>query len=110
MKISKKLSMSEKYNEKFSLILFLLYKLKDDPKYSILSELPFVLDKSNLLNLLEYFGGRTITIPTKRDLLNIITALSLLEDEKMEIDEKSVDKSEVLHYYEFFKNNEFGFI
>ena len=102
--------MNEKYNEKFSLILFLLYKLKDDPKYAILSELPFILDKNNLFNLLEYFGGRTITVPTKKELLNIITALSLLENEGTEIDESSVDKEEVIRYYNFFKNNEIDFV
>ena len=52
----------------YSLLLFVLYKIKEIPGYSTLSELVYVLDKKNLLSLLEYFGGRTITLPTIEDL------------------------------------------
>lgn len=52
----------------YSLLLFALYKLKDVPSYSTLSELTYVLDKDSLLKLLELFGGMTITIPTIREM------------------------------------------
>lgn len=63
----------------YSLILFSMYKLKDDPQYSTLSELPYLLDRQSLLNLLQYFGGLTIKIPTIRELEILVLALSLHE-------------------------------
>ena len=52
----------------YSLLLFALYKLKDVPGYSTLSELAYALDKDSLLKLLKLFGGMTITIPRIRDM------------------------------------------
>ena len=63
----------------YSLILFCLYKLIDVPEYSSLSELVYVLDKQNLLNLCEYFGGQTITIPTIDELEALTYALLLYQ-------------------------------
>ena len=63
----------------YSLVLFCLYKLKDVPEYSSLSELAFVMDKDNLLNFCEYFGGQTIKVPTIQELKDIMFAL-LRED------------------------------
>ena len=59
----------------FSLLLFILYKVRDIDEYSTISELAYVLDKDNLLKLCEYFGGLTITIPTIDELENIINSL-----------------------------------
>lgn len=59
----------------YSLMLFALFKLTDDPRYSTLSELAYVLDKENLLKLCEYFGGLTIHIPTIDELQNVLYAL-----------------------------------
>ncbi len=84
MKLDKKLiqeSDKQDYNQYFSTILYTLYKLGDNEKYATLSELPFILDGKNLLNFLEYYGGKTITIPTKEELLNVISALSIYQDE-----------------------------
>ncbi len=49
----------EKLKERdvMSLLMFCLYKLVDIPEYSSLSELCYVLDKNNLYNLCEFFGG-----------------------------------------------------
>lgn len=63
----------------YSLILFCLYKLLNIPEYSSLSELVYVLDKQNLLNLCEYFGGQTITIPTIDELETLTYALLLYQ-------------------------------
>lgn len=68
----------------YSLILFALYQIKDIPEYSTLSELAYVLDKPNLFSLLDYFGGTTITIPTKRELQTIVNALLLYQTIKLE--------------------------
>lgn len=61
----------------YSLALFTLYKLTDDPKYSSVSELVYLLDKKSLFNLLDYYGGMTIKIPTRDELMNVINALIL---------------------------------
>ena len=64
----------------YSLILFCLYKLKNNPNYSTLSELVYVLDNENFIKFINYYGGQTITIPTINDLNNILTSLLALED------------------------------
>ena len=53
-----------KETDVYSMLLFVLYKMRGIEEYSILSELAYILDKKNLLNLCEYFGGLTIKIPT----------------------------------------------
>lgn len=63
----------------YSLMLFALYKIKDIPEYSSISELAYVLDKDNLLKLCEYFGGLTIRIPTIEDLETMLYSLLLYE-------------------------------
>lgn len=68
-----------KIKDIYSLLFFALYKLKDVPEYSTLSELAFVLDKDNLLMFLEYFGGTTIKIPTVREFKLMLNCLLLYE-------------------------------
>lgn len=74
----------------YSLILFALYKLREIPEYSTLSELAYIVDKENLLKLCEYFGGLTIKIPTIEDLEFTMYALSVYQHvniEGMQLDE-----------------------
>ena len=75
----------------YSLILFILFKLKDKAEYSTLSELIYILDKESLLKLCEYFGGLTITIPKIDDLENIVYALLLYT--YVNIDNLSIEES-----------------
>lgn len=63
----------------WSLILFALYKLKDIPEYSTISEMAYVLDKDNLLKLCEYFGGLTIKVPTIDELELLVHSLVLYQ-------------------------------
>lgn len=63
----------------YSLMLFALYRMTDIPEYSSLSQMAYVLDKDNLLNFCEYFGGQTITIPTTKDLESLIYSLLLYQ-------------------------------
>lgn len=77
--------------DSYSLILFVLYKLKDIPEYSAISELAYVLDKDNLLRLCEYFGGLTIRIPTIDEFEEIIHSLLLYQ--YVDIDGKSFDEA-----------------
>lgn len=68
-----------KTNDIYSLILFVLYKLRNIPEYSGISELAYVLDEDNFLNLCEYFGGLTLKIPTISELHDIVDALLLYQ-------------------------------
>lgn len=68
----------------YSLLLFVLFKMTENPQYSSLSQLSYVLDKENLLNLCEYFGGQTIKIPTTHELENLIYGLLLYQHVKIE--------------------------
>lgn len=63
----------------YSLMLFALYKLRDVPEFSSLSELAYILDKDNLLKLCEYFGGLTVKIPTIEELESILCSLLLYQ-------------------------------
>lgn len=64
-----------KIPEVFSLLLFVLFKVKDIPDYSVLSELCYLLDGNSLIRLLSYFSGTTITFPTDKELVVLINAL-----------------------------------
>lgn len=63
----------------YSLSMFALYKLIDIPEYSAISELPYILDKKNMLKLCEYFGGRTIRIPSVDELNSLMNLLLLYQ-------------------------------
>ena len=49
------------------------------PEYSSLSELAYILDKNNFLNLCEYFGGQTIKIPTIQEVESLVYSLLLYQ-------------------------------
>jgi hypothetical protein len=63
----------------WSIMLFVLYKVREVPEYSALSELAYILDKKNMLKLCEYFGGCTITIPKIEELESMIYGLMLYQ-------------------------------
>lgn len=63
----------------YSLSMFALYKLIEIPEYASISELPYILDKDNMLKLCEYFGGRTIRIPTISELESLMNILLLYQ-------------------------------
>lgn len=68
-----------KKEDVYSLLLFALYKLKDDPEYLTLSELSYILDGENLTKFLRYFGGMTLKVPTSKELRLITKALTLYQ-------------------------------
>lgn len=99
-----------KERDVYSLLLFALFKLQNIPEYCALSELSYVLDKNNFLNLCEYFGGTTITIPTIEEIEFLVDALLLyqyIDVEKIpkdvaysKIKTKSYDIKRVIHIYD----------
>lgn len=81
----------------YSLMLFVLFKLKDTNEYSSLSQLSYILDKDSLLKLCEFYGGTTIAIPTIEDLEAVFNALLLYQEvniEKQDFD-KMIDKRDL---------------
>ena len=91
---------SMKITDVYSLLLFALFKLKDVPEYSTLSELAYILDGKYLFNFLEYFGGTTIKVPKLSDMKVVTEALLLYQYVNMEGIEfnqalKLIDDSEV---------------
>lgn len=64
-------------NDLYFISLVILGKLVDSTKYSMLSELSYLLDSQSFLNLLFYFEGMTIRIPTRQELKTCLTLISL---------------------------------
>ena len=63
----------------YSLLLFALFKMRDDPGYSSISELAYLLNGKSLYNLLEFYGGQTIKVPTLKEFNTVIQALLLYQ-------------------------------
>lgn len=75
-----------KVSDIYSLMLFILYKLKDIPDYAVLSEMCFLLDSQNMTRLLTYFAGKTITFPKEEDMAVLTNALLLYQYVNIEDD------------------------
>lgn len=98
-----------KYDDVWNIILYALYKMTNDPKYSTLSELIYALDKDSLLNLCATYGGCTFKVPTKIELLTLINALVFYKEVNIEhinfqeafskIDFERLDKKSFLKAY-----------
>lgn len=80
-----------KNQDTYSLMLFVLFKLRDIPEYSTLSELIYVLNKKEFLKLCEYFGGTTIRIPHIEELYSIVNSLILYQ--YINIEKKDMDSA-----------------
>lgn len=120
----------EELNKKdiYSLILFVLYKLKNISEYSVLSELIYILDGESFARFMSYFEDQTIKVPKIQDLKDIINALlfyerktnsELLEEDifkELEIAKKDQSKiksildliSEIIKEYDFKREEEYG--
>ena len=94
----------------YSLMMFVLFKLKDVEEYSSLSQLSYILSQEDLLKLCEYYGGTTIRIPTIKELETVLDALLLyqsvnIEHKDFEKELKSFDvrleqKKSIINCYE----------
>ena len=63
----------------YSVLCSFLYDLKKVPEYAMLSELCYLLDVESFLNLLKYFEGQTIKIPTKDEFAELVQVLLLFQ-------------------------------
>ena len=63
----------------YAILCGFLYEFKEIPEYSILSELTYLMDSKSFINLIKYFEGQTIRIPTKEEFQSAIKVLLLLQ-------------------------------
>lgn len=68
----------------FAVASALLFSLKDTPKYSVISELFYILDYENFLRLIKYFGGMTLKIPTTEEISETMRVLLLYQYTEVE--------------------------
>ena len=59
----------------YYMALLTLSLFSNKKKYSNISELPIILDRDSFLNLITIYGGKTITIPTKEEILGYVQSL-----------------------------------
>ena len=67
-------------NDILNIILYGIYRLTQDPRYSTLGELIYTLDKDNLYKLCSEFGGTVIKIPTLEELRNATKAFLIYQE------------------------------
>lgn len=68
----------------YAVICSFLYDLSNEPQYSLLSELCYILDKESLKRLLKYFAGRTIKIPTCDEVSEAVQIIMLFQLHEIE--------------------------
>lgn len=80
----------------YNLMLYILYKVSDDPQYSTLSQLSYILNKEDLLKLCSYYGGLTIKIPSIDELELMLNALFVF----YEVDIQKQDMTKTLNNFQ----------
>ena len=68
----------------YSLMMILLYASDDNPRYSAINELAYLLDKDSFLNFIKFYEGQTIKVPTLEDLRTSLQILLLFQYYKIE--------------------------
>jgi len=63
----------------YSMMLLLLYLSSDNPRYSTLSELAYVLDHDSFIKFLKYYEGQTIKIPSIQEVMTSLKLLMLFQ-------------------------------
>lgn len=59
----------------YSLAILLLSMVKDDPSYSSLGELPYIINHQAFIDLIRYYEGQTIRIPTIAEVKKMMRVL-----------------------------------
>lgn len=75
MDVLKKLNKDETY----SMLGLLLYASANNPDYSLLHELAYLLDNKSFVRFLKYFEGQTIQVPTIEETQKAIKLLMLYQ-------------------------------
>lgn len=76
----------EKLNKEdtYALMMVLLYASKNNPRYSALNELAYLLDEKSFKNFIKYYGGQIIRVPTYEEMQNSLKTLLLYQFYKVE--------------------------
>lgn len=61
----------------YFIVLLILSKMEGSSKYSVMSELAYLLDSQSFINLLWYYEGQTIRIPTRAELTEALQMMSI---------------------------------
>lgn len=64
----------------YSKILYAFYQLDGSCVFNC--ELPFIMDEETFIKLIDFYGGKSISIPTRRDIISIAKALDLIDKGK----------------------------
>ena len=63
----------------YSIVLLLMFIFKRDKNYSVINELPYILDFDNFMRFIKYYEGQTITIPTMDEISKYFKILLLYQ-------------------------------
>lgn len=63
----------------YSTVFLLMFIFSRNSNYSVLNELPYVLDFDNFMNFIKYYEGQTITIPTMDEISKYFKILLLYQ-------------------------------
>ena len=75
-----KLSLKDTY----SMIMFILFQCHEIPEVAPLTQLIYLMKEEEVIRLLKYFGGQTITFPKVEDLEALIYMLTLYQEVELE--------------------------
>lgn len=68
-----------KENDLYSTAMLLLFAFSDNPKYSTLCELSYILDHDSFMKFIKYYAGQTITVPSLPDVTKALRTLMLYQ-------------------------------
>lgn len=68
----------------YSVALLLLYASSDNPRFSTLNELIYILDYDSFMKFMKYFEGQTIQVPTMKEMTNSLRLLMLFQYSKVD--------------------------
>jgi len=68
----------------YSMMCVLLFAMSDDSRYSTLNELAYLLDSKGFVNILKYYEGQTIKIPSLEESKIALRILLLYQHYKID--------------------------
>lgn len=71
-------------DDTYSMMLMMLYASNDNPRYSTLSELAYILDHDSFIKFIKYYEGQTIEVPTLQQTIDSLRLLMLFQYYKVE--------------------------
>lgn len=66
-------------DDTYFMVLTLLYAISDDPKYSTINELAYVLDHNSFIRFIKYYEGQTIAVPSYNEIKDALRMLLLFK-------------------------------